>query len=300
MGTPDFAVPALSYLYEQGHEILCAVSQPDKPAGRHKELLPTPVKKRAQELGIKVLQPLKATDPAFIEEIKAMEPDVCVVCAYGKILRKVFLDIPEYGVINIHASLLPKYRGSAPIQWSIINGDKKTGITIMQLDEGMDTGDMLMQKEIEISPEETGGSLFEKLKDMGGPMCHEVLMQIEAGTAKPVKQDDSLAVKAPMLTKEMGLLDFTKTAEELSNLVRGLYPWPGAYVFINGKMLKIHRSEASAEITDKEPGTVYAYEDEIKAACAGGTVLLLKEVQLEGKKAMSAAEFLRGSRKVFE
>ena len=300
MGTPDFAVPALCDLYEAGHEILCAVSQPDKPVGRHAECKPTPVKEKALELGIPVLQPAKATDPLFIETIRKMEPDVCVVAAYGKILRKVFLDIPKYGCINIHASLLPKYRGSAPIQWSVINGDRTTGITIMKLDEGMDTGDILLQEEIELDPEETGGSLFDRLKMIGGPLCLKALKGIEEGSIVPEKQKEEYATKAPVLTKEMGEMDFSRDAQSLERLVRGLTPWPGAYTFVKGKMLKIHKAEVGSVSVKGTPGEFLIEGDRIYAFCGNGTVLSLLEVQLEGKKRMTAADFLRGSRKVFE
>lgn len=301
MGTPDFAVPALTDLYEAGHEILCVVSQPDKPVGRHADLKPTPVKEKALELGLKVLQPEKASDPAFIEEIRAMEPDVVVVTAYGKILRKAFLEIPKYGCINIHASLLPKYRGSAPIQWSVINGDEKTGITIMKLDEGMDTGDILLQEEIPIAEDETGGSLFDRLQTVGGPLCLKVLEKLEEGTVVPVKQNESLATKAPPLSKEMGDLDFRRNASELERLVRGLCPWPGTYTRVGGKILKVHTAHVSPEeYPDTAPGTFLPGEDTITVICGDRSALCLDEVQLEGKKRMTAREFLRGQRKVFE
>lgn len=300
MGTPDFAVPALRYLFEQGHEILCVVSQPDKPVGRHADLKPTPVKEEALRLGLPVLQPEKATNPEFIETIRALAPDAAVVCAYGKILRKVFLDIPKYGCINIHASLLPKYRGSAPIQWSVINGDKTTGVSIMHLNEGMDTGNIFCEKEMEIAPDETGGSLFEKLSLAGGPLCDEVLRALAKGTAEETPQDEEKATKAPPLTKEMGEMDFHKTAEELERLVRGLCPWPGTYTFVGGKMLKVHKASLSEKkFPDREPGTFLIGEETIEAVCGGGTVLSLLEVQLEGKKRMPAREFLKGQRKVF-
>lgn len=300
MGTPDFAVPALRYLFEQGHEILCVVSQPDKPVGRHADLKPTPVKEEALRLGLPVLQPEKATNPEFIETIRALEPDAAVVCAYGKILRKVFLDIPKFGCINIHASLLPKYRGSAPIQWSVINGDKTTGVSIMHLNEGMDTGNIFCEKEMEIAPDETGGSLFEKLSLAGGPLCDEVLRALAEGTAEETPQDEEKATKAPPLTKEMGELDFHKKAEELERLVRGLCPWPGTYTFVGGKMLKVHKASVSGKkFPDKEPGTFLLDEETIEAVCGEGTVLSLLEVQLEGKKRMPAREFLKGQRKVF-
>ena len=299
MGTPDFAVPALTCLYERGHEILCAVSQPDKPQGRHAETVPTPVKKEAERLGIPVLQPVKATDPSFLEKIREMAPDAVVVAAYGKILRKAFLDIPKYGCINIHASLLPKYRGSAPIQQAVINGDEKTGVTIMKLDEGMDTGGILLQKEVTIDPEETGGSLFEKLSLIGGPLCDEALRALENGTLSPKAQDESLATMAPPLTKEMGEMNFEKEAAVLERLVRGLSPWPGTYTAVNGKLLKIHKVSVCEGSFGEIPGTFLPGNSELIVVCGNGTALRITELQMEGKKRMSAEEFLRGQRKVF-
>ena len=299
MGTPDFAVPALTCLYERGHEILCAVSQPDKPQGRHAVTVPTPVRKEAERLGIPVLQPVKATDPSFLEKIREMAPDAVVVAAYGKILRKAFLDIPKYGCINIHASLLPKYRGSAPIQQAVINGDEKTGITIMKLDEGMDTGGILLQKEVTIDPKETGGSLFEKLSLIGGPLCDEALRALENGTLTPKAQDESLATMVPPLTKETGEMNFEKEAAELERLVRGLSPWPGTYTRVNGKLLKIHKVSVCEESFGEVPGTFLPGNSELIVVCGKGTALRITELQMEGKKRMSAEEFLRGQRKVF-
>ena len=304
MGTPDFAVEALRALHGAGHEILCVVSQPDKPVGRHAELVPTPVKACALELGLPVLQPVKASDPEFIETIRGMEPDVIVVAAYGKILRKALLDIPKYGCVNIHGSLLPRWRGAAPIQWAVISGDRKAGLTTMMMAEGMDTGDMLLRAEVEISPEETGGSLFDRLKDLSGPLILETLQRLEEGTLVPEPQQEELATLAPMLTREMGELDFAKTAKELDCLIRGLTPWPGAYTKIGGKLLKIHRAvpvtrEEAGSGTEAAAGSFTVHGKELFVLCGEGA-LKLEEVQAEGKKRMSAGDFLLGNRNLFE
>lgn len=303
MGTPDFAVPALKALKEAGHEILLAVSQPDRPVGRHMELKPTPVKEAALSLGIPVRQPEKATDPEFIEEIRALSPDVMVVAAYGKILRPQLLSIPKYGCINIHGSLLPRWRGAAPIQWSVIEGDEKTGNTIMYMAEGMDTGDILMQQEIPIEDEDTGGSLFDKLAGMSGPLIVEALDLLEAGALVPQKQDESKATYAPQLTKEMGELDLSMERRKVFDRIRGLYPWPGTFMKTGGKLLKIHRAampDSSEEdrlkkAADVPAGTFAAGKDRLYLKCGDGFLRLLT-VQAEGKKAMDAADFLRGSR----
>lgn len=304
MGTPDFAVEALRALYGAGHEILCVVSQPDKPVGRHAEKMPTPVKACALELGLPVLQPVKASDPEFIETIRAMAPDVIVVAAYGKILRKALLDVPKYGCVNIHGSLLPRWRGAAPIQWAVISGDRKAGLTTMMMAEGMDTGDMLLRTEVDLLPEETGGSLFERLRALSGPLILETLKRLEEGTLVPEKQQEDLVTTAPMLTKEMGDLDFTKPAAELDCLIRGLTPWPGAYTKAGGKLLKIHRAKAvsreAAGAGDGAPaGTFLPRGRELYVLCGEGA-LKLEEVQAEGKKRMSAADFLQGNRGLFE
>lgn len=303
MGTPDFAVPALRALKEAGHDILLAVSQPDRPVGRHMELKPTPVKEAALSLGIPVRQPEKATDPAFIDEIRALSPDAIVVAAYGKILRPQLLSIPKYGCINIHGSLLPRWRGAAPIQWSVIEGDERTGNTIMYMAEGMDTGDILMQQEIPIEDEDTGGSLFDKLAGMSGPLIVEALDLLEAGALVPQKQDESKVTYAPQLTKEMGELDLSMERRKVFDRIRGLYPWPGTFMKTGGKLLKIHRAampDSSEEdrlkkAADVPAGAFAAGKDRLYLKCGDGFLRLLA-VQAEGKKAMDAADFLRGSR----
>ena len=300
MGTPDFAVPALCALQEAGHEIAYAVSQPDKPKGRHGQLCAPPVKEKALSLGIPVLQPEKASDPAFLEKLRRTAPDAIVVAAYGKILKQELLDIPRYGCINIHASLLPRWRGAAPIQWAVIAGDRTAGVTTMQMDAGLDTGDMLLKREIELAPDETGGSLFDRLSALGGPLIVETLRQAENGNLTRTPQPETGMTYAPMLKKEMGDIDWSKSSEEIERLVRGLYPWPGTFSHLGGKMLKIHRvSAADSErifenVSEEQPGKLLVNGDRLFAVCGDG-VLELLEVQLEGKKRMCASEFLRGA-----
>ena len=248
MGTPDFAAINLEYIYRAGHELAAVVSQPDKPIGRHSELKPTDVKRKALELGIsEILQPQKASDPEFIARIRELKPDVIVVTAYGRILKKELLDIPKYGCINVHASLLPRWRGAAPIQWSIIEGDRETGVTAMQMSEGLDTGDILLSRKLTPAADETGGSLFDKLATLGGELICDTLKALEEGTLKPVPQDDKLATYAKQLTKDMGNIDWSKDAVSIERLIRGLYPWPGTYTYCNGRMLKIHKAALASE-----------------------------------------------------
>ena len=296
MGTPDFAVPPLHALIEAGYEVAAVVTQPDKPKGRGKTLLPTPVKEEALMHEIPVYQPQKVrNNQEFLETLKEINPDIIIVAAFGQIIPKEVLDLPKYGCINIHASLLPKYRGAAPIQQAVIDGEKESGVTIMQMGEGLDTGDMISKIIIPLAPEETGGSLFGKLAQAGAELLIKTLPSIEQGTAERVKQpEESPTPYASMITKQMGLMDFSKSAEELERLVRGLNPWPSAYTFINGKTLKVWKCRVSDKQTDADPGTVFLTDKEgIHAACGKGS-LILTEVQLEGKKRMETEAFLRG------
>ena len=297
MGTPDFSVPVLESLVESEHEIVLAVSQPDKPKGRGKELQPTPVKKKAQEYHIPVLQPEKVKEQQVVEELRKIQPDCIVVVAFGQILSKEILDLPKYGCVNIHASLLPEYRGAAPIQWAVIDGLKETGITIQQMDIGVDTGDMLDKLTVPIASDETGGSLFDKLSKLGGPLLLETLKKLEEGTASPVKQDDSKSTYAKMLDRSIGNIDFSKSAEEIERLIRGLNPWPSAYTFYQGKMLKIWRAqviEESASWNTSQTGEIVKTDKEAIYIRTGKGILKILEVQLEGKKRMDTAAFLRG------
>ena len=290
MGTPDFAVPCLERLIEAGHEIAAVFSQPDKPRGRKMILTPPEVKACALKHGLTVYQPKSLRNDEAMELIKEIAPDCIVVAAYGKILPKAMLDLPKYGCINVHGSLLPKYRGSAPIQWSIINGEKETGVTIMQMAEGVDTGDMLYQKAIPIGIDDTAESMFEKLSDLGGEMIVEALDLLEEGKLTPIKQDETLATHAPMLNKEIAVIDWNKSALEVHNLVRGLYSWPIAQTTLHGKKLKIYRTAVGKG--SGEAGTVISTSP-LTIACGEGAVVI-EELQLEGKKRMDAKAFLIG------
>ena len=296
MGTPDFAVPPLHALIEAGYEVAAVVTQPDKPKGRGKTLLPTPVKEEALMHEIPVYQPQRVRkNPEFLETLKEIDPDIIIVAAFGQIIPKEILELPKFGCINIHASLLPKYRGAAPIQQAVIDGEKESGVTIMQMGEGLDTGDMISKIIIPLAQDETGGSLFGKLAQAGAELLIKTLPSIEQGTAEREKQpEESPTPYAAIITKQMGLMNFSKPAEELERLVRGMNPWPSAYTFINGKTLKVWKCKVSGEQTDAIPGTVFLTDKEgIHVACEKGT-LILTEVQLEGKKRMDTEAFLRG------
>ncbi len=294
MGTPDFAVPPLKALVDNGYEVAAVVTQPDKPKGRGKTLLPTPVKEEALKHDIPVYQPLKVRDSGFVETLQKLEPDMIVVAAFGQIIPKTILDMPKYGCLNIHASLLPKYRGAAPIQQAVIDGEKESGVTIMQMGEGLDTGDMISQAVVPLAEDETGGSLFDKLAEEGATLLVKTIPSIVDGTAVYTKQPkESPTPYAAMISKKMGLMDFTKTATELERLVRGLNPWPSAYTFLNGKTLKVWKC-AVEKRGKAEPGSIIGVDKAgIHVACKENA-LVLKEVQLEGKKRMKVDAFLRG------
>ena len=256
MGTPDFAVGALEALVEAGHEVVLVVTQPDKPKGRGKEMQQTPVKECALKHNIEVFQPVKIKTPEAVEVLKGYGADLFVVAAFGQILSKEILEMPKYGCVNIHASLLPKYRGAAPIQWAILEGEKETGVTIMQMNEGLDTGDMLTKVIVPIENTDTGESLFDKLAEAGAKLLIETIPQIEAGEITPQPQDDSLSTYAKMIKKDMGLIDWKKEAVVLERLVRGMNSWPSAYTHFNGKTLKIWESEVETGDSDMVPGSV--------------------------------------------
>jgi methionyl-tRNA formyltransferase len=296
MGTPQFAVPPLRALSKAGHEIAGIVTRTDKPAGRGRTLALPPVKSAALELALPVLQPKRVREPGFVQALADLEPEVIVVAAYGQILPREILTLPRFGCINIHASLLPRYRGAAPINWAIIRGDRETGITIMQMDEGMDTGEIVAQERISIEPSDTAGSLTDKLSLLGSRMIVEALSRIASGTSSPVPQDHSEATMAPLLTKKDGLIDWTLTAEEIGNRVRGLFPWPGAYSFLEGKMVKV--LEAATATGSAAPGLIMTPGGDELAAGTGAGLLKVRRLQPEGKKPMTAAEFLRGHRNV--
>lgn len=296
MGTPDFAVGTLEALIEAGHEVIGVVTQPDKPKGRGKTLMPTPVKEVALRHQIPVYQPKKVREEEFTETLKKLSLDVIVVAAFGQIITKEILEIPRFGCINVHASLLPAYRGAAPIQWAVINGEKESGVTIMQMDEGLDTGDMIDKVVVPLAEDETGGSLFDKLSQAGARLCVKVLKDLEEGKAVREKQpEESTTAYASMISKKMGEINWKDSAKSIEQLIRGLNPWPSAYTFLNGKNLKIWKAEADMTQAEKNiPGTVVRADEEgICVACGTGR-LILKEVQLEGKKRMDSASFLRG------
>lgn len=294
MGTPEFACPALQSLINRGENIVAVVTQPDRPKGRGQLMQPPPVKELAIRHGIPVMQPHKVRVHEAVEEIRGYAPDLIVVVAFGQILPKALLDIPKHGCINVHASLLPAYRGAAPLNWCIINGERETGVTTMMMDVGLDTGDMLLKKTIPIDPDENADSLHDRLSALGADALAETLDLLVAGGLTPEKQDDSLTCYAPMLKKELGCIHWNDPPLKIKNLVRGVTPWPGAYSYLDEKLLKIFRVRIS-DGTGK-PGTVLKADREgIEIACSGGS-LFIEELQLEGKKRLTAADFLAGCR----
>ncbi len=295
MGTPDFAVGTLEALAEAGHQIMLAVTQPDKPKGRGHSVQYTPVKEAAVRLGIPVYQPQKIRSEESVRYLESIEADVIVVVAFGQMLPKSILEMKKYGCINVHASLLPKYRGAAPIQWAVINGEKESGVTIMQMDEGLDTGDMLAKVVVPLDEKETGGSLFDKLSAAGARLCAETLDMLELGQAAPEKQGESPTGYASMLTKEMGKIDWTKSAVSVERLVRGLNPWPSAYTKLNGKSLKIWECQVvPADVSKGVCGEILEVTKDSMIVQTGEGALAVKTLQLEGKKRMDAGAFLRG------
>lgn len=296
MGTPDFAVGALESIIKAGHEVVLAVTQPDKPKGRGKELQMTPVKQCALSHGIPVFQPLKIKEAAAVEYLKNFDADIYVVAAFGQILSKEILNQPKYGCVNIHASLLPMYRGAAPIQAVILNKEKETGVTIMQMDEGLDTGDMLMKEAVPIASDETGESLHDKLSALGADMIVRALTAIEEGNITPVPQGDGKTCYASMLKKEMGCIDWEKSADDIEHLIRGLYPWPGTYTYYNGKIMKICAAGLSAVAVEGLPGEICKVTKESLIINTGEGTLEIKEVQPEGKKRMRVHDFLLGNK----
>jgi methionyl-tRNA formyltransferase len=294
MGTPEFALPTLEGLFAFGLPVIGVYTQPDRPSGRGKQLTPSPVKRLAMDHGLPVCQPLKLRLPEVVEELRALAPDLIVVVAFGQILPKSVLDIPQYGCINVHASLLPKYRGAAPINKAILDGETETGVTTMVMDVGLDTGDMLVKRATPIGPEETAGNLHDRLAILGREAMNETLERLCAGTLVREKQDDALSCYAPMLKKEDGRLDWTRPAAALHNQVRGLDPWPGAYTMLHGEPLKLARTRPLDETHNSAPGTVLGADAVgVRIACGSG-VLSVGELQLPGRKRLPAADFLRG------
>ena len=294
MGTPDFSVNTLEEIIKAGHEVVLVVSQPDKAVGRSKALKYTPVKECALSHGIEVYQPQKIRTEESIEYLRKYNADIFIVEAFGQIIPKAILDMPRFGCANVHASLLPKYRGAAPIQWAVINGEKTTGVTIMRMDEGIDTGDMIMKQEVELDAEETGGSLFDKLAETGAKLCVKAMEAIENGTAVYTPQDDSLATHTAKIKKEMGSIDWSMDAEVIERLIRGLNPWPSAYTRLDDKNLKIWKAKVVSHEMKAAPGCILKVTKDELEVQAGNGVLALEEIQLEGKKRMTVDAFLRG------
>lgn len=294
MGTPDFAVPALEKLVQSGYQVTAVFSQPDKPKGRGYALTPPPVKVCAQVHQIPVYQPVTLRDGSAEQVLRTIDPDLIIVVAYGKILPPEILHLPRLGCINVHGSLLPKYRGAAPIQWVVLNGERKTGVTVMQMEEGMDTGDMLYTAETEIGPNETAPELFQRLADLGATALIEAVRQIEQGIAVPVSQDDSQATYAKMIDRYMCPICWDDPAEQIHNQVRGLAEWPVASTKLHGKILKVHKAVLS-DLKGQNSGAVLQNKKQFIVSCGFGTALELLEVQLEGKKRMKASDFLLGN-----
>lgn len=298
MGTPDFAVDTLEAIVKAGHEVLLVVTQPDKAKGRGKKLQYTPVKEKALEYDLPIAQPEKVRQESFVAELEALAPDVIVVVAFGQILPECILNIPKYGCINVHASLLPAYRGAAPIQWAVIDGLKESGVTTMYMEKGLDTGDIIEQSRIVLAKNETGGSLFERMAKEGARLLLTTLEKLETGTATRTKQDDSKSCYAKMLSKNMGNLDFTKDAVVLERLIRGLNPWPSAYTCLNGKTLKVYEAQVltEEEVGEKEKpaGLIIDVDKKSFTVRCGTGALRIMNLQLEGKKRMDTSAFLLG------
>lgn len=294
MGTPDFAVPSLKALVEAGHEIRGVFTQPDKPKNRGMKLQTTPVKEYALSVGLPVFQPAKLRDGEALGILKGLEPELIAVAAYGKILPVDILELPRLGCVNVHSSLLPRYRGAAPINWAILNGEDETGVTIMVMAEGMDTGDILAQRATPIRIDENAAQLFDRLAQMGAELLVETVAGIEAGTVKAVPQDESGASHAPMLSRELSPMDWNRTARQLHDQVRGLYPWPAATAVVDGVRCKILRTVLAEDAGGQAPGTVIQADKKgLRVACGSGTLEIL-ELQPDGKKAMAASAFLMG------
>ncbi|MDF1593968.1 MAG: methionyl-tRNA formyltransferase [Desulfobacterales bacterium] len=295
MGTPEFAVSALKKLHGDGHEIVLAVTQPDRPRGRGRQVSASPVKKAAMGLNIPVSQPESIRTVEFLRFVQELQPDVLVVVAFGQILPKSLLSVPPVGSINIHASLLPKYRGPAPIQWAIINEEKQTGVTIMFMDEGLDTGDILLAQKTDISPDDTTASLYGRLAEMGAELISDTLGRLSAGHIKPVRQDHEQATYAPLLKKSDGLIDWTRPAYSLDAFIRGMSPWPGAFTFYDGRRLKIFRAVPARSDVREAPGTVIpGFPDELRVMTGEGALSIL-DIQGASGKRLPIRDFLQGN-----
>ena len=296
MGTPEFAVPSLEALLASGDQVVGIVTQPDRPKGRGQQLTPSPVKQIAQREAIPLLQPVKMKAPEFLEPLAAWKPDLIAVTAFGRILHPGILSLPPMGCVNVHGSLLPKYRGAAPVQWAVINGETETGITTMLMDEGMDTGPMLLQDRIPILPDDTAGTLAPRLASLGGQLLVETIRQLKAGGLTPRVQDHSQATMAPLLKKEDGIIDWKADAQSIANRVRGLSPWPGAYTFHGQERWNIWKAVAVQESTAEPPGALLAVTKQSLKVATGNGVLELLEIQTANSKRMSVGQFLAGHR----
>ena len=291
LGTPEFAVPSLEALAAAGHEILAVYTQPDRPKGRGQQSAASPVKEAALRLGLTVRQPERVRRPEVVEELRALAPEIMIVVGYGQIIPRSILDLPPRGILNVHASLLPKYRGAAPIQWAIANGERETGVTIMKIDEGLDTGDMLLRSAMEIGEAETAPQLSERLAAEGARLLGEALARLDAIVPEP--QDPAAATLAPILKKEDGEVDWRWRAEKITQRLRGFDPWPGCYSYFRGQRLQIRAADAASG-SAADPGTLLSDGKHIYVACGEGTMLRLREVQLEGKKRITAEAFRNG------
>ncbi len=293
-GTPDFAIPVLKSLLQGPDEVVAVVTQPDREKGRGRKVIPSPVKELTLQQGLPLFQPEKVKEESFQEKIKGLQSELFVVVAYGQILPKSLLKFPKHGAVNVHASLLPKFRGAAPIPWVILKGERVTGVTTMMMDEGMDTGDILLQTEISMSDEETSETLHDQLGLLGAQLLSETVRRMKAGNIHPIPQDHSKATYAPPLKKEDGQIDWSKEAKEIDRQVRALNPWPGAFTVWNGQLLKIYKGEVREEISKRETGIVSWVGSDFIELGTGKDSFLIKEVQLEGKRRMSVRDFLAG------
>ncbi|MTN16403.1 methionyl-tRNA formyltransferase, partial [Turicibacter sanguinis] len=295
MGTPEFAVPCLQKIIDEGHEVLAVVTQPDKPKGRGKKLAMPPVKELALKYNIDVYQPVKAREESFVEKLKEINPELIVVVAFGQILPKSILDIPKFGCVNVHASLLPKYRGAAPLNWVIINGEEKTGVTTMYMDVGLDTGDMILKSEIPLDDEITAGELHDKMMVQGAEVLKDTIDLISKGEAPREKQNDEETCYSPIMDKSLGNIDWSKSATDIHNLIRGVNPWPSAYTTYDKQTMKIWKTKVLDKLSEKTPGTILSVDKNGIEVSTGDKVLQISEIQMSGKKRMIVSEYIKGN-----
>ncbi|CEJ74813.1 methionyl-tRNA formyltransferase [[Clostridium] sordellii] len=295
MGTPEFAVPCLQKIIDEGHEVLAVVTQPDKPKGRGKKLAMPPVKELALKYNIDVYQPVKAREESFVEKLKEINPELIVVVAFGQILPKSIVDIPKFGCVNVHASLLPKYRGAAPLNWVIINGEEKTGVTTMYMDVGLDTGDMILKSEIPLDDEITAGELHDKMMVQGAEVLKDTIDLISKGEAPREKQNDEETCYSPIMDKSLGNIDWSKSATDIHNLIRGVNPWPSAYTTYDKQTMKIWKTKVLDKLSEKTPGTILSVDKNGIEVSTGDKVLQISEIQMSGKKRMIVSEYIKGN-----